>query len=109
LDQAELHFRLSSVQHHIFRERYFLPLETLKVTGPLIVDFYVNGHHLDQAHFAKDGIVIYEHEVPEAWLTTAKLTNVKMLIHNPYVDPHNGSRLGVVLMSAAFSPISVTL
>ena len=109
LDKAELQFRLSSVQDHIFRERYFLPLETLKVTGPLIVDFYVNDHHLDQARFAKDGIVIYEHEVPEAWLTTTELTTVRMLIHNPYIDPHNGTRLGILLMSAAFSPVSITL
>jgi hypothetical protein len=108
LDKAELQFRLSSVQHHVFRERYFLPRETLQKTGPLIVDFYVNGHHLDQARFAKDGIVIYEHEVPEAWLTTTELTNVQMVVHNPYTDPHNGTRLGVVLMSAAFSPVSIT-
>lgn len=109
LDKAELQFRLSSVQDHVFRERYFLPLETLKETGPLIVDFYVNDHHLDQARFAKDGIVIYEHEVPEAWLTTTELTTVRMLIHNPYIDPHNGTRLGILLMSAAFSPVSITL
>ena len=107
LDKSELQFQLHSVQHHVFRERYFLPLETLKITGPLIVDYYVNGHHLDQAQFAKDGVEIYEHQVPEAWLTTGKLTTVQMLVHNPYIDPHNGTRLGVVLMSAAFSPISV--
>ena len=55
LDEPELRFRLSSVQHHVFRERFFLPRETLQQTGPLIVDFYVNGHLLDQARFAKDG------------------------------------------------------
>lgn len=109
LDKAELQFKLSSVNDHVFRERYFLPRETLNVTGPLMVDFYVNNHHLDQAHFAKDGIVIYEHEVPQEWLTTKELTKVKMVIHNPYVAPQNGAHLGVVLMSAGFSAYAITL
>ena len=51
LDEPELQFRLSSVQHHVFREHFYLPLDTLKQTGPLMVDFYVNGHLLDQARF----------------------------------------------------------
>ncbi len=109
LDEPELRFRLSSVQHHVFRERFFLPLETLKQTGPLIVDFYVNGHLLDQARFAKDGIVNYQHEVPAKWLKTDSLTTVQMHVHNPYVSPRDHSRLGVLLMSAAFSPIAITL
>lgn len=109
LDKAELQFQLASVQDHVFRERYFLPRETLKVTGPLVVDFYVNDHHLDKAQFAKDGIVIYEHEVPQEWLTTSTMTRVKMVVHNPYITPQHGTPLGVVLMSAGFSAIAITL
>jgi hypothetical protein len=108
LDKAELQFRLRSVEDHVFREKYFLPRETLQVTGPLVVDIYVNGHHLDEAHFAKDGIVIYEHAVPEEWLTTSELTTVRMVFHNPYVVPQNHVPLGVLLMSAGFSPIAIT-
>ncbi|HEX5227274.1 MAG TPA: hypothetical protein VFW44_06165 [Bryobacteraceae bacterium] len=107
LDQAELQFRLATVQDHVFRERYFLPRETLQVTGPLVVDFYVNDHHLDKAQFAKDGIVVYEHAVPAEWLKSTELTRVKMVFHNPYVNPQNGVKLGVLLMSAGFSPIAL--
>jgi hypothetical protein len=109
LDQPELQFRLSSVQDHVFRERFFLPLETLKETGPLMVDFFVNGHHLDEATFAKDGDLIYEHDVPEAWLKTNDLTTVQMKIRNPYIAPRDGARLGFLLRSANFSPIAITL
>jgi hypothetical protein len=109
LDQPELQFRLSSVQHHIFRERFFLPQETLKQTGPLKIDFYVNGHLLDQATFAKDGDLIYQHDVPVEWLKTDSLTIVQMRVHNPYIAPRDGVKLGVLLRSAAFSPIAVTL
>ena len=64
----------------------------------------VNGHLLDQARFAKDGEVVYQHDVPVAWLSTTGLTTVRMRIHNPYIAPRDGARLGVVLRSAMFAP-----
>jgi hypothetical protein len=104
LDEPELQFRLSSVQHHVFREHFYLPLDTLKQTGPLRADFYVNGHLLDQARFAQDGEVLYQHDVPVEWLNTASLTTVQMRIRNPYIAPRDGARLGVLLRSAVFAP-----
>jgi hypothetical protein len=110
LDQPELRFRLSSVQNHVFRERFYLAGDTLKQTGPLIVDFYVNGHHLDQARFDKEGDDIYQHDVPADWLKTGNdLTTVRMVVRNPYIAPRDGARLGVLLRSAGFSPIAITL
>jgi hypothetical protein len=104
LDETELRFRLSSVQHHVFREHFYLPSETLKQTGPLIVDYYVNGHLADQARFAKDGDTVYQHDVPVEWLKTDSLTTVRMRVHNPYISPRDGVRLGVLLRSAVFAP-----
>jgi hypothetical protein len=104
LDQPEFHFRLSSTKHHWFMERFFLPRETLSKTGPLRVDFYVNDHLLDQAVFAKEGDVLYEHDVPESWLSTDGFTIVRMYIHNPYIAPPYGDKLGVLLSSASFNP-----
>jgi hypothetical protein len=109
LDEPELKFLLSSAQHHVFRERIFVPQETLKQTGPLVVDFYVNGHLLDQARFAKDGDVLYQHDVPVEWLKTGALTTVKMRVHNPYIAPRDGARLGFLLRSAGFSPVAIKL
>jgi hypothetical protein len=109
LDEPELKFLLSSAQHHVFRERIFVPQETLKKTGPLVVDVYVNGHLLDQARFAKDGDVLYQHDVPVEWLKTGALTTVKMRVHNPYIAPRDGARLGFLLISAGFSPIPIAL
>lgn len=107
LDQTELRFRLSSVEHRVFREHFYLPLDTFKRTGPLIVDFYVNGHLLDHTRFAKDGELVYQHEVPVAWLRTGSPTTAIMRIHNPYIARRDGARLGVVLRSAAFVPATV--
>ena len=109
LDEPEFKFLLSSVQHHVFREHFFLPRETLQETGPLLVDYYVNGHLLDQARFPKDGDVIYQHEVPEDWLKTGSVTTVQMRVHNPYIAPRDHARLGVLLRSAGFIPVAVKL
>jgi hypothetical protein len=109
LDEPELKFLLSSVQDHVFRERFFLPQETLKQTGPLLVDFYVNGHLLDQTRFTKDGDVLYQHEVPVDWLKAGDLNIVRMRVHNPYIAPRDGARLGVLLRSAAFSRIAINV
>lgn len=110
LDEPELRFRLSSLKNHVFRERFYLPQDTLKHTGPLMVDFFVNGHLLDQTVFAKDGEVIYQHDVPVDWLKTGNdLTTVRMRFRNPYIAPRDHARLGVVLRSAEFSPTAITL
>jgi hypothetical protein len=110
LDEPELRFRLSSVQNHVFRERFFLPRDTLQQTGPLMVDVFVNGHLLDQAVFAKDGDVIYQHDVPVEWLKAGdSLTTVRMRVRNPYIAPQDHARLGVLLKSAGFSPKAITL
>ncbi len=104
LDQPEFRFHLSSTGHHRFMERFYLPAVALKQTGPLHVDFYVNDHLLDQAVFPKDGDMIYEHDVPPAWLTTDGITTVRMDVRNPYVAPANGAKLGVLLKAASFNP-----
>jgi hypothetical protein len=104
LDQPEFRFHLSSTGHHRFMERFYLPPETVKQTGPLHVDFYVNDHLLDQAVFPKEGDILYQHDVPASWLSTDGFTNVRMYVHNPYVAPADGARLGVLLRAASFNP-----
>jgi hypothetical protein len=104
LDQPELRFRLSSTKHHWFMERFFLPRESLQQTGPLHVDFYVNGHLLDQALFAKDGDTLYQHDVPASWLKTDGFTTVRMYVHNPFITAVSGVKLGVLLTAASFNP-----
>lgn len=108
LDQPEFRFHLSSTEHHWFMERFFLPRETLQKTGPLRVDFYVNDHLLDHAVFAKDGETLYQHDVPQNWLSTGDFTTVRMHVQNPYIAPPNGDKLGVLLMHASFNPVPVS-
>ncbi len=109
LDEPELRFRLSSTEHHWFMERFFLPRETLQKTGPLRVDFYVNSHLLDQAEFSKDGETLYQHDVPASWLKTDGFTTVRMYVHNPYIAPPYGDKLGVLLLARFVQPAASAL
>ena len=104
LDRPEFRFHLASTKHHWYMQRFFLPRETLTKTGPLRVDFYVNEHLLDHAVFAKDGDVLYQHDVPASWLKTDGLTSVRMEVQNPYVAPADGAKLGVLLLAGSFNP-----
>lgn len=104
LDEPELKFQLASPAHHIFTAHFFLPEETMKQTGPLIVDFYINGKFLDRARYTHAGELFYEHDVPQNWLKTDSLTLVKIHVINPYIAPLDKRKLGVLLRSAAFNP-----
>jgi hypothetical protein len=104
LDQSELRFQLSSREHRYFRTHFTIPRDVFQQTGPLLVDFYINGRLLDRARFAQDGDVVYQHEVPPDWLRTDGVTTVQIRVHNPYVSPRDGARLAFVLKSAAFTP-----
>jgi len=104
LDEPELKFQLASPAHHVFTAHFFLPEETMKQTGPLRIDFYVNGRLLDHARYTHAGELYYEHDVPESWLKTDSLTLVKIHVVNPYIAPLDKKKLGVLLRSAAFNP-----
>ena len=104
LDEPELKFQLASPRDRVFTAHFFLPEETMKQTGPLVVDFYINGKFLDSARYPHAGELYFRHDVPENWLKTDSLTLVRLHVRNPYIAPLDKARLGVLLRSAAFNP-----
>jgi hypothetical protein len=104
LDQPELKFQLHSIEHNTFTAHFFLPEETIQQTGPLLIDFYVNGRFLDHARYDHAGELFYRHEVPTGWLKTGGFTLVRMRVRNPYIAPLDKAKLGVLLRAAAFNP-----
>jgi hypothetical protein len=48
--------------------------------------------------------MVYQQEVATDWLRPNGVTTVQVRVHNPYVSPRDGARLGFVLKSAAFTP-----
>jgi hypothetical protein len=75
---------------------------TLKQTGPVAIDYFVNEHFLERVQYVEEGDHSYRHAVPPDWLRTDDYTVVKMEIRNPYVSPSDGAKLGVLLVSAGF-------
>jgi hypothetical protein len=102
LDAPELKFWLSSSQDRVFSANFKLASDTLKQTGPLVIDYFINDHFLERVQYAGDGDHTYRHAVPSSWLRTDDYTIVKMQIRNPYIAPADGAKLGVLLVSAGF-------
>jgi hypothetical protein len=102
LDAPELKFWLSSNQDRVFTVNFKLSSETLKQTGPLAIDYFINDHFLEQVRYAGEGDHTYRHVVPAGWLRTDDYTVVKLQVRNPYIAPADGAKLGVLLISAGF-------
>jgi len=101
-DAPELKFWLTSNRDRVFTAQFKLSSDTLKQTGPIVIDYFINGHFLERVRYAEEGDHTYLHAVPSGWLRTDDYTIVKMQIRNPYVSPLDGAKLGVLLVSAGF-------
>jgi hypothetical protein len=102
LDAPELKFWLSSNQDRVFTAKFKLSSDTLKQTGPLTIDYFINDRFLERVRYAEEGDHTYQRAVPAGWLRTGDYTIVKMQVRNPYVSPTDGVKLGVLLVSAGF-------
>jgi hypothetical protein len=102
LDTPELKFWLSSNRDRVLTVNFKLSGETLKQTGPLVIDYFVNDHFLERVRYTEEGDHTYQHAIPSGWLRTDDYTLVKMQVRNPYVAPADGAKLGVLLVSAGF-------
>ena len=102
LDAPELKFWLSSNQNRVLTVNFKLSGDTLKQTGRLVIDYFVNDHFLERVRYDGEGDHTYQRAIPSAWLRTNDYTTFKMQVRNPYVSPPDGAKLGVLLVSAGF-------
>ena len=102
LDSPELKFWLASNRDRVFTARFRLSPDTLQQTGPLMIDYFINGHFLERVRYAEEGEHTYRRAVPSDWLSTGDYTVVKIQVRNPYIAPVDGAKLGVLLISAGF-------
>jgi hypothetical protein len=103
LDAPELKFWLSSNRDRFFRASFNISGDTLKQTGPLVIDYFINDHFMERVQYGEEGEHTYRHAVPPDWLRTDDYTLVKIQVRNPYIAPADGAKLGVLLISAGFS------
>jgi hypothetical protein len=75
----------------------------LAQTGPLELEFFVNGKSLEQIRYAAAGTKHFEKEVPAKWLSTFKESTVAIKIDKLYQAPDRAN-LGIILSRFGLAP-----
>ena len=97
-----LRFVLQSTEHLRFVMDFFLSPDTMKVTGPVTISYYINNHLLDRVRYDKPGIVHFEKPVSPEWLIAGAETLAAAELDKTYVAPADNAVLGFVLNRAGF-------
>jgi hypothetical protein len=77
---------------------FVLPEEHLRETGPVNIAFLVNDRVLDRAHYNSAGDQHFEKPIPEGWVIAGQDITVGAEVDKTTVDPHEGLKLGIVLV-----------
>lgn len=97
----ELRFRLRSVEHRTLIYDFVVHESTFPSTGPLRVEFFVNGHEITRLTCDRIGDFLVEKPVPSGWLRTGEDTLVLARIENPF-RAKDGGVLGFLIKRAGF-------
>jgi hypothetical protein len=102
LEEPELRFALRSTANRRFRMQWRLHPLTFKETGPVTLEFYVNGHLLHREQYKEPGMYFSEKPVPAEWLRAGESTLVRIKVLNPWQTSEPGVLYGFVLHEAGF-------
>ena len=100
-ERPEFKFRLDKKLHYTATMDFTIADVTFKVTGPVTIDYFVNGNSLKKVTYAKSGSYQFEEAVPEGW-TGDEFTTFAARIDPVWNSPGDGTHLGVILMKAGF-------
>ena len=73
-------------------------------TGPLELDFTVNGNSLERVRYDTPGFKHFEKPVPPEWLSVAVESTLAVKIDKLYVAPQDGAKFGVIFSSIGLVP-----
>jgi hypothetical protein len=71
-------------------------------TGPLTLEFLVNGNSLDKIRYDKPGFKHFEKPVPPEWLSAVVESAISIKVDKLYIAPDDGAKFGVILSRAGF-------
>jgi len=100
--RPELRFWVESTTRQKLAADFAIAVEAFKVTGPVMVSFYVNAKLLGKQACPQPGNYHFEKAVPAAWLRTDRITVVAAEVDKIWVSPVDGARLGFVLTRIGF-------
>ena len=99
----ELRFRLKQPISWKFTAEFSIPPVTYKVTGPVTVEYAVNGRTLGAMRCDHAGDYRLEKAVPEGLIKTGEVTRVTFEANPRWIAPEDGAQLSFLLRSAGFS------
>ena len=100
--KPELRFRLADVSIRRAVVNFTIHEITFKDTGPLRMNFLVNGRLLETVRYDTPGEKIFEKPVPRGWLQPDSDNMLSFVIENPWIASSDGVKLGVLLQRAGF-------
>jgi hypothetical protein len=102
LRRPELRFGLPVTEDLRLRVELSIPGIIMEQTGPMTITYFVAGHKLGSARYAKPGDQQFEQAVPPEWLTTAAPVHVRMELDKVWVSPTDRNVRGVQLYRLGF-------
>lgn len=102
-ERPELRLRLGKTSARKLMWDFAIAGATIKDTGPITIEFTVNGRVLDRVSYPKDGEFKFQKQVPDDWLTAYSETLIAAEIKPPWPAP-DGSKLGIIFKEAGFLP-----
>jgi hypothetical protein len=99
----EMRFRLREVDRLKFAVEFTIPPVTYKVTGPVTVDYAVNGRTLGTVRCDHSGDYRVEKPVPKGLIKVGEVTRVTFEANPRWIAPEDGAQLSFLLRSAGFS------
>jgi hypothetical protein len=100
--EPELRFFLLSATNRRFRMHWRIHPVTFADTGPVTLEFFINGHLLHRERYTAPGTYRFEKPVPSSWLRTDEPTLVRIKVMNPWATSEPGVLYGFVLHEAGF-------
>jgi hypothetical protein len=73
-------------------------------TGPLTLEFLVNGNPLDKVRYDTPGFKHFEKAVPPEWLSAVVESAISIKVDKLYVAPQDGAKFGVIVSRAGLVP-----
>jgi hypothetical protein len=99
----ELRFRVKSASHLTLTVDFTVPEVTYKVTGPVTVNYAVNGKKLGTMRCTRAGDFHLEAPVPDGLVRPGETIHVTFDAAPRWISPEDGAQLSFLLRSAGFT------
>jgi hypothetical protein len=102
--RAELRFHLAETKAQKFVIDFAIADDTFKLTGPVSMQFFIDGKRFAGMKLDTPGSKHFETPVAETFLKADKPIVVAAEVDKFYTSSHDGTKLGFILTGMGFKP-----